>query len=104
MAQLRSSTETILTVMNDSLVQMALDPELQSFSDRYELLDIFDREELYQRLYQFRAVNRFIEKLSIHYYVNNMVLDLNGKDSPPGTAGAGGRPGADCRRHRAYFG
>ncbi|WP_191378904.1 helix-turn-helix domain-containing protein [uncultured Flavonifractor sp.] len=79
-AQLRSSTETILTVMNDSLVQMALDPELQSFSDRYELLDIFDREELYQRLYQFRAVNRFIEKLYIHYYVNNMVLDLNGKD------------------------
>ena len=33
-AQLQSSVETILAVMNDSLVQMAVDPDLQGFSDR----------------------------------------------------------------------
>lgn len=79
-AQLQSSVETILAVMNDSLVQMAVDPDLQGFSDRYELLDIFDREDFYQRLYQFRAVNRFIGKLYIHYYINGLVLDVNEKD------------------------
>ena len=80
LAQLRSSVEIILTTMDDSLVQMAMDSEVQSFADRYELLDIFDCEEIYQRLYLFRAVNRYIEKLYIHYYHAGMVLDLNGKD------------------------
>jgi len=50
-AQLQSSVEQILEVMNNSLIQMSLDTDLQSFFDRLEFLDIFDREEVYKRLH-----------------------------------------------------
>ena len=79
LAQLQSSVETIVGMMNNSMVQLALDSSIQSFSDRYELLDVFDREEIFQRLYQFRAINQYIDKLYIYYYQDEKVLDLNGK-------------------------
>lgn len=79
-AQLKLSVEQILSVMNNSLTQMALDSEVQVFCDRLELLDIFDCEAIYDRLYQFRATNKYIEKLYICYYQDGMVMDLNGSN------------------------
>ncbi|OQB25933.1 MAG: HTH-type transcriptional regulator YesS [Firmicutes bacterium ADurb.Bin182] len=80
-AQLQSSVEQILEVMNNSLVQISLDTEVQSFSDRLDLLNIFDCESVYERLYRFRATNQYIDKLYVCYYQDGMVIDLNGIDA-----------------------
>lgn len=80
-AQLQSSVEQILEVMNNSLVQISLDSEVQSFSDRYELLDIFDYEDVYESLSRFRAINKYIDKLYVCYYQDGLAIDLNGIDA-----------------------
>jgi len=75
---IQASMETVIGVMNNSLMQAALDSQLKSFSNRYELLDIFDKQDVYRRLYQLRSANKYFDKLYVYYFDDRKVIDLNG--------------------------
>ena len=75
--QLQTAVETVISVLNESLTQTALDDDLRSFADRFELLDIFDIEDVYRRLYQLRSTNKYFESLYVYYFNESRVIDLN---------------------------
>ena len=75
--QLQTSLETVFDVLNNTLLQAAMDSDLKTFADQYENLTIFSREALYDRLYQLRAVNRYVSSLYVYYHKPGMVLNFN---------------------------
>lgn len=75
--QLQTAVETVISVLNESLTQTALDEDIRSFADRFELLDIFDIEDVYKRLYQLRSTNKYFESLYVYYFNDARVIDLN---------------------------
>jgi len=78
---IQTSMEMVIGVMNNALMQAALDSQLKSFSNRYELLDIFDRQDVYRRLYQLRSANKYFDKLYVYYFDDAKVIDLNGANA-----------------------
>lgn len=75
---IQTSTETFINILNNSLMQTALDNDLKQFSNRYDILTIFDIEDMYSRLYKLSAVNYYFDDLYIYYHNDDNVIDLNG--------------------------
>lgn len=81
LGQLKNSLQQVLEVMDGSMTQLALDRDIQGFADRMKILDIFDREDVFSRLYQFRAANKYLGKLYVYYDRQDILLDMNGVDA-----------------------
>lgn len=78
---IQMSTETVINVLNNSLMQAALDVNLEHFSNRYEFLTIFDIEKIYNRLYSLRSANFYFKNLYVYYPEDGKVIDLNSNDA-----------------------
>ncbi len=76
---LQASVETMMDIINTSLLQVALDSDVRNFSDRSDLIDIFDRQEIFKRIYKIRSTSNYFEEMYLYYFESGEVLDFNKK-------------------------